>query len=378
MHKLAFLIWIIVDGMLPMTTANAAFVVQDIEVCAAKYNVRDPEFDSQGQSMTFMNGQVQVRVTSMLPDGTVGAQGCVGAHIDQAAWGWPNGPAAQGPEWARSQMGLEIFYNRFLADGVTPALARAWRTGTGWHTEFLAQGDGRATIITSHENNDPQARLAYLLKSQDGSSTPMWRDAADPTTERAFEAVVSATTGSAPRWIPGERALSLAQFDANGIAQAVRYWVDTQTSEMLTADAGNKGDVWMWSAPEFNGDRVFITVVDGCCLRVYRQQGDAWTLINTINSIEITGLSMIFSPEIQTYKGKSYVAFQVGNSIRDLASAIWVVGIDPSKPFARRVSDSSAAVRFEPEWLVTKQGVFVYYTQAVGAARTLRRAATGL
>lgn len=361
------------------SAAPAAFVPQDIEVCAAKFNVLDPEFDSQSQLMAFMDSQARVRVTSMLPDGTIGPAGCAGTLVDEAAWGWPNSSGYQGPEWARSQRGLEIYYTKFLADGQTPALARAWANGGGWETEYLASGDRRATIVTTHENTDPQARIMYLYRPLTGPQIPIWRETTDPSTEALFPGFYSQASGSAPRWVPDQRAITLTQADISGVQQAARYFIDTKTTEVLTYDAGNKGEIWMWSAPEFGGDLVFITVVDGCCLRVYRQTGSAWTLINSFNAPSFSNLALLFSPQPQIYKGRSYVALQVGNQLKDPLSSIWVVAIDPAAPLVRQVSDpTSSAVRTEPEWLLTKQGAFIYYTQAASKGNSLRRAGTGL
>jgi hypothetical protein len=360
------------------------FVAQDVEVCSAQFNVLDPEFDSRSQLMTFMNSQAQMRVTSMLPDGSVGPSGCSGALIDQAAWGWPGSNGYQGPEWARSQNGLEIFYTRFLSDGKTPALARAWANGGGWQWEYLNNGARRATIVTSTDDSDPQARIAYIYRSPTGRQIPMWRESTEPQTEAPYPGYgnFSSASGSVPRWIPNQRAIALSQFDSNGVAQAARYFIDTQTTEMLTGDAGDKAEVWMWSAPEFGGDLVFTTVVDGCCLRVYRQQGAGWTLVNSFTAAAIGNVALMFSPQPQVYKGHSYVAVQLGNQLKDLSSSIWVLAIDPAVPLLRQVSDpTTQGVRTEPEWLLTRQGAFVYYSQyALPSAprAALRRAATGL
>jgi hypothetical protein len=318
-------------------------------------------------------------VTSLRADGSVGPAGCAGTIIDQGTWGWPgNTGGYNGPEWARSQRGLEIFYLKPLADG-TPSLARAWGGGSaGWQTESLLSGDRRATITTTHDDTDPQARLMYLYRTPAGQPLPLWRESTDPATESMYPGNFSKATGGVPRWIPGQRAISLTQADSAGVRQAIRYSIDNRTVEMLTSDAGNKDEVWMWSAPEFGGDLVFIAVVDGCCLRVYRQVGVTWVLINSIDAPSLANLSLIFSPEPRVYKGRSYVALQVGNQLYDPASQIWVVAIDPAAPLVRQISDPSSAVRTEPEWLVTPQGAYVYYTQAATKGNSLRKAAVGI
>lgn len=361
--------------------ATAAFAVDDIEVCPASAQVLDPEFDSKSQLMTFMDAKARLRVTSIQGDGKVGPAGCGGRVIDQGSWGWPgNTGGYNGPEWARSQQGLEIYYVKFLDDGITPALARAWGNGGGWQTEFLADGANRATILTSTDDADPQARLMYLRRMPSGGLLSFWRESTEPSTETYYPGAFNRSTGSAPRWIAGQRAISLVVRDANGVSQAARYFIDTQTLEVLTSDAGNKAEVWIWSAPEFGSDLVLTTIVDGCCLRVYRQQGAAWELINSIDAPSFSSLTSIFSPEPVVYKGRSYVALQVGNELMDPASQIWVTSIDPAAPLLRQISNPGVdAIRTEPEWMLTRLGAFVYYSlQDRPFGKSLRRAAAGL
>ncbi|MBS0448566.1 MAG: hypothetical protein JSR59_21805 [Proteobacteria bacterium] len=362
----------------------AAFAPNDVEVCSAAYGVTDPEFDSESRFMTFVNAQVQVRVALMNADGSIGTPGCVGVLVDQGAWGWPDSTGYQGPEWGRSANGLEIFYTRFLPDGKTPALAHAVANGKAWQASYLASGSRRSTIVASTDATAPEARIMYVARTMSGQDLPMWREAEEPASETLYPGSYSfsTVTGSVPRWVANERAISMVEPDTSGVMQAVRFDIDTQTAQVLTHDDGNKAEVWIWSAPEFGGDRVMTTVVDGCCLRVYRQLGSRWVLVNTIKVASLApGLSAMYSPQPQVYKGRSYVVVEFGNQLKDPASQIWLLAIDPSVPLARQLSDpQTQAVRTEPETLVTKQGFYVYYSQQVGAdqPRSLRRVSTGL
>lgn len=98
-------------------------MVHDVEVCPARSNVQDPEFDSKAKLMTYMDSAARVRVVAVADDGSL--SGCAGALVDQGIWGWQGAGGYNGPEWGRSQQGLEIYFLKPLADGVTPALARA-------------------------------------------------------------------------------------------------------------------------------------------------------------------------------------------------------------------------------------------------------------
>jgi hypothetical protein len=168
--------------------------------------------------------------------------------------------------------------------------------------------------------------------------------------------------------------------DSNGVLQAARYDIDTEETEILTTDAGDKSEVWMWSAPEFGGDFVFSTVVDGCCLRVYRQLDGVWTVIRTFDPSAFSQRPAIFSPEPLVHNGQSYVVMQLA-ARRYGPGDIWIASIDPAQPMLVQISDPAQpnVVRTEPEWMTTPNGVFVYYT-AVAAGRrfSLRRLETPL
>src|SRR5204863_147969 len=56
----------------------------------------------------------------------------------------------------------------------------------------------------------------------------------------------------------------------NGVDQVFYRDFDTNVSQQLTFDSGNKYEVWMWRAPEFGNELIFMTLVDDVELRVYR------------------------------------------------------------------------------------------------------------
>lgn len=365
-------------GCSAMAQSASRATVDDIQVCPYSANVVDPEFDSASQRMVFVDQQGRLKIVALNADGTSKSPGCGGTLIDTGATlSVPGFGLKNGPEWARSQLGLEIYYTKLDADQ-RPALARASYSNGAWRVQLLANGDERGLPLATTDVGDPQPRIMYVEALPDGTFPTLWREGHDARTETMFPGSVRNLSGSAPRWVPGERAITTTQPDARGVAQAIKYSIDSGAVEMLTADAGQKDEVWMWPAPEFGNEPIFFTVVNNCCLRVYRQMSGVWTLINTINASDFSVYPHIISPQPFVYKGRSYVSMQLAND-KNGNSDIWIAAIDPAAPMLRQVSDpSTMRIRNEPEFMSTTSGAYIYYTMIVGSQVSLRRADTGL
>lgn len=365
-------------GCSAMAQSAPNVTVDDVQVCPSSANVVDPEFDSSSQRMVFVDQQGRLKVVSLNADGSSKSPGCVGTVIDTGATlGVPGFGLKNGPEWARSQLGTEVYYTKLDANQ-QPVLARAAYSNGAWQVKLLANGNKRGLPLATTDVNDPQPRIMYIQALPDGTFPTLWREGHDSRTEKTFPGSVTNASGSAPRWVTGQRAITTTQPDAHGIAQAIKYSIDSETVEVLTADGGQKDEVWMWPAPEFGNEPIFFTVADNCCLRVYRQRSGVWTLINTINASDFSTYPRIFSPEPFVYKGRSYVSMQLADK-KNGNSDIWIAAIDPAAPLLRQISDpSTLRIRNEPEFMSTTLGAYIYYTMIAGSQVSLRRAGTGL
>lgn len=362
-----------------MAQPATSFTVDDAQVCPFSANVLDPEFDRASQRMAWVDQQGQLKVASLRSDGMSKSPGCVGTIIDTGATlVVPGFGLKNGPEWARSQQfGAEIYYTKLDAS-LRPQLARASSSAGAWQVKLLPNGSGRGLPLATTDATDPQPRIMYVEMLSDGTFPTLWREAHDARTETMFPGSVRNLSGSAPRWVQGQRAITTTQPDVNGVPQAIKYTLDSGAVEFLTTDAGPKDEVWMWPAPEFGNAPLFFTVVGNCCLRVYRELGGIWTVINTINASDFSSFPHIISPEPFVYKGRSYVSMQLGDQ-KNGNSEIWIAALDPASPLLRQVSDpSTRLIRNEPEFMSTNSGAYVYYTAIVGSQVSLRRANTGL
>lgn len=351
--------------------APDAFVPQEVEVCPASSRVYDPEFEPTTQRMVYFDGRSAVRVVDVLPDGSLAGTGCKGQVVARnATIGLPDLPFRNGPEWATSARGLEITVTR-LDDTGRPYMALASSTRRGWKLTTLPDSGERGLPLVSSDATDAAPRLVYAHVTGPGTYELAWRDAFDPASEGALPGDVDPRTGGAPRWIPGQRALTLGVDDpATGLRQAARYDVDSGTLSFLTRDAGAKDEVWLWHAPEFGGELGLMTVADGCCLRFYRDVGGTWTLQRELRADSFSTQPMIVSPELLVLDGRSYVVMQLGTS-RLSPSDTWIAAVDAGGLAPVQVSDPSRPdiARSEPEWHVTGEGVFVYVTASASRNR---------
>jgi hypothetical protein len=365
-------------GCTAMAQSASNATVDDVQVCPYSANVVDPEFDSTSQRMVFVDQQGRLKIVSLNADGTSKSPGCAGTVIDTGATlAVPGFGLKNGPEWARSKFGAEIYYTKLDANQ-QPVLARASYSNGAWQVQLLSNGVMRGLPLATTDVDDPQPRIMYVEALPDGTFPTLWREGHDSRTESTFPGSVSDLSGGAPRWVPGQRAITTTQLDARGVAQAIKYSIDSETVEILTADRGQKDEVWMWLAPEFGNEPIFFTVAHNCCLRVYRQMGGVWTLINTINASDFSTYPHIISPEPFVYKGRSYVSMQLGNE-KNGNSDIWIAAIDPAAPLLRQIIDpSTLRIRNEPEFMSTTSGAYIYYTMIFGSQVSLRRAGTGL
>jgi len=270
-----------------------------------------------------------------------------------------------GPEWISTASGEQIFYSYYLpgklpiAVNTRMAIASEGPSGA-WTSQTLSPESARMSHIASKNPGDTNPHIKYL----DPQQRQYWRNVNDPGSEQLLSFIPQSTKSW--RFASGMRALMYAAPVA-GTQQVFRYLLDTRISEQLTFDSGAKDTdrtvPWVWQAPEFGGDFVLSTVVDGSELRVYRQFAGTsqWT---PIYSAFLPAGSTAGSPEWFTYNGKSYVYMVVYVSPYTFPTEIWISNIDAANPLFRRItSDSFFRARNDPEVFVTTRGPLIYYNR---------------
>ena len=274
-----------------------------------------------------------------------------------------------GPEWISSAEGDKIVYTKFAA-GMSHTAARARlavakELASGSWTVEILPGRPRLSPYASEELMDPSPRITYT----DNKENHFWRELDDAATEHGIPLPPSVKS---VRFVRGHRAVIFST-PVGSVSQVFLYEIDTQVLSQLTYDGGQK-DLqtvpWMWRAPEFSDDFVFMTVVDNAEIRFYRfdpsyseldlGNAAAWS---KAYSIALPANTKIASPEPFIYLGKSYLFFAMTEEPNNFPSSIWLANIDSSNPIFRTLNNGILRVRSDPELFVTASGPYIYYNR---------------
>jgi hypothetical protein len=287
-----------------------------------------------------------------------------------------------GPEWAFSQMGSQLVYTRYETgkpySGETAGIALAKYVDGAWTASFLDDKRGRISPGPSQSLNDP---FPLLVNASAVGPRIYWRELTDPVGRERRAPWRS--VGLSVRWIPDSRRLAFVNGathpDGRRYQQVFTFDADSGDVEQLTFDAGQKRGVFMFPAPEFGGDMVYITVADRKEFRVYRYMADAsgtrsWVLINRIYGP--ADAPYLATPEPFFHNGRTYV-YMTLSPIKQAVSIkaptdLAITGIDPAQPSFRRLTDrrDQPRLRQDPEYYITAAGPFLYYTRAIPATDT--------
>lgn len=186
------------------------------------------------------------------------------------------------------------------------------------------------------------------------------------------------TRGASRRWVEGQRAIIFTAQPKNASgalmkAQVFLYNIDTKVLEQLTNDRTSKDGAFMWRAPEFGNEYVFLTISAANKILIYRKidangTGEMkWTVIKTISTP--ADMLYIWSPEPFVHNGKSYI-FMVLAAKTDFTSfktptQLALSGIDPNALDFRLLTNdfTNLRVRTDPEVFVNASGPFIYYNR---------------
>lgn len=271
-----------------------------------------------------------------------------------------------GPEWVSTDKGDLIVYTKYAGahsdNNSRIGLAQQASDGT-WFGGFLGpEGAVRKAPYASMDKNDVAPRLTYV----DNKENHYWRELWNPATEQLIPDFPASNYPI--RHVRGARAVAYP-VTVNGVDQIFYRNLDTGSVKQLTFDAGNKYEVWMWRAPEFGNEFVFMTLVDQIELRIYRNLpvgsdgSKKWTPI--YSQMAPSG-NKIFSPEPFVWKSKSYIFMAQSVKPNKFRSEIWIANIDATNPIFRRITDNTLLrTRTDPEVFITSAGPRIYYNRLV-------------
>jgi hypothetical protein len=366
---------------------SAKFIVSTASVSNPRVPLRDPEFDFINYQVAWGDDQENLRVAPVDPetgdfllnqtiliDQGLAPLDCTGTV--------PLG-ICNGPEWAYSQDGSQIVYTKVVSGQLFLARARKLASNL-WEPSLLEDGLGQAPF-GSRNPEDTKPLIKFTPPFTSGLEPAAWREIDDPTkTGIAAEGLPN----RGGRWVEGQRSLILtAQID--GIYQVVKFDIDTNLLTQLTFSSTPKGNAYMWLAPEFNNELVFMATETnttapplGDTIGIYRNINGTWTKIKSIRLPSTK--SFLLSPEPFKFGSKSYISTlavtaPAGIPNRLKGAEVWIAGIEPDFDFYRLVNQPSSAIALDdPEPFVSSSKAFMYYLDVTGGKGVVYRAETGL
>ena len=352
---------------------------------------RDPEFDQQGLQVVW---QVNPEIDR---DGVVLKHGSVSvAPIDPVTGKFVLAEMQtvtdarpvrititnNGPEWAYSMRGSEVFYTAYSADERTTRIGRLRRNANGrWKVEFLPGTRGKARPEPSKNPLDPRPRIYYatmigefggggeVAKGRFGWREDRWYLPVDHELPPDFG------TG---RWLPDSRWLfhhvNMSKFSGYLALYDTAAVADPPVTSDLTWYVG----LGAWRAPELGGQTALLAATanpsaNRIDLVVWRPDGVGgwveWTRIVTIHPL----LPNLGSPEPFVVNGRSYVLLSSAAEPTPhltAPSVIWIASIDPYLPPEQQVRrvvsqefvPDEVTPKADPEYAILPDGsVKIYY-----------------
>ena len=320
----------------------------------------DPEFNqSRGQIVwTDRRGQIWIAgvdpVTGLFqPANGKGLRVATGALTTRDL-----GKIGNGPEWVSAAGSDRIAYTTYLP-GRPHTLQNARIAVTSkaedgsWQTVVLGD-QPRYRPYTSLDDGDPAPRVTYV----DPDGNAYWREIDDPATETRVPGMLAPRV-MAQRFVEGQRAtIFVSRIGQDN--QVVRYGLDTGITEQLSFDGGHetRSSPFMWRAPEFGGDDVFVATRRGATeIRVYRQLDKTRPEWLPIHRILMPSGTQAMSVEPFVFDGKSYLSMAALVAPNRYTSAIFIASIDPREPLLRQVTpELPLRSRGDPEVFETVLG----------------------
>ncbi len=285
------------------------------------------------------------------------------------------GVPSYGASFGLSAKGLAIYYTGVDPNGQYQLFR--WYT-TDANPIAITTGSypkvGGASPSTNAQ--ETYTSMLYLQKqTTDGSDLGylnVWKEGTPNITGAVLPYAPDNGGSEGPRWIENSdgtttRSLITTIKDVNGVNQAARFDVDSRTTTTLTTDSANKRDPKMLAAPEYNGEKIIVTLINNSKIGVYRQVNNQWTLINTTTVPYPSGqIPWLANPLPFAFGGRSYVAMVSGvvkGQQTTQTTDVWVLSLlDNSVQLKVSNYGTTPKTVYDPEVVVTStDNVLVSY-----------------
>lgn len=361
---------------------------------APGFEMRGPEFDEERYRATWVRyleptdeGDALIYVADVDP-----ITGVINAEEAETILSKVAPPKAtnNGPEWADSQRGPEIFFSCANPDYTRPRLCRI---NADFSVTELQGTTGYSIRSPAKNASNPVPKIYYEARSDTFDDGEYVRIGfAYRADEENFEDKFADPDGfvKGGRWMPDGKTLIYSRYTANSETREVSINVfvhDTERGgrQRLFNDGRDRINARAWEAPELGGKIAFMATLldeddnDSWDLAVYRQvegfEFELWTILEPICPETFPNS---FSPEPFVFEGRSYVSglSVPGGDVNTDTGTVWVKTVDPDLPqeekIARIISANGCVndgvIRKDPEGLPLQDaegnivGARVYYT----------------
>jgi len=355
--------WILIIFIAFAIQAQAQFSVQDIRIGDTTVSYLDFEFWQQGNRFCFQdeNNFGYVGLIDSLTGDLVSASGKDYLFDNTLA---PITQSINGSEWGYRRGGAGVFYTKQTA--TNRSIGKATWNGVGYGISDLSSSlvGRRFATICSKNNSDTSPNLVYAKGNNILNFSLNWSAANNPVSD--IPVPYGANSSSGARFIDGEQAL-LTNDAVNGYTQIFRYDLGSSNLTQLTFDAGNKIDAFIWNAPDYGNSQLLYCTVNDTILRLYQKIGNTFNFVYDIQ-IPDTSYHYYFSAEPFVFQNNSCLflcaateKFIPGSQNNSKPADVWIVALDATQPYFRKVSDNRIALRLDPEVFITPTEAFIYY-----------------
>jgi len=274
-----------------------------------------------------------------------------------------------GGEWGFNQTNSLIVYNKLIKNPISTLSAKiryvaiATETSSGWLVHTLIDAPHRINPHATRNQEDTVVAIHYIRSSY--SINTKYKFLNDPCTEHAIICFTDA------HWAENEQLLTgIIHDDQVGLFDPWNPGPPVQlTNDPVLIDYSLP---FMWRAPEHMNARMFFARANGNEIRVFKETSpntNNYTLYLSFQSPSSNpAYDKITSPEPIVYQGQSYITFMVSSSPYEtsyLPSEIWIAKVDSLEPVYRMVSDTTVAIRTDPEPFPTTDMLLTYYTELI-------------
>jgi hypothetical protein len=254
-----------------------------------------------------------------------------------------------------SEQGTQIVFTKMIWGTKYPAVAT--QIIGGWSTETLYQYPNAEYVMATSEYLDSTARFLFETYSGNGI---YWVKNTDLNTVYNYPEVTLGFFAHGGQQICCRLGKSLHP----------GYIEPDATPPYFTAVSEDTiGAPFMWNDPE-TGHRLYMYRTNGYkTMKIFEETSpELWILYRSFDSPLPEKFPYITSPEPFVCGGHSYISFMAAQSESGkdgMPAEIWVAHVGTSDSLMRRVSDSTLAIRTDPEPVVFNDSAFVYYSHVM-------------